>query len=137
MDFSSQKSKKSLARRSLASEFEFNKSETAFESSKKRATSTFHLNNTITGAVVPVDRSASDRSSRSMFATMRKTTIRITKKLHSSLKKIETVKKLEKLEKSKNIKRSPKILKSNEEEISNDVVIWEEQFCQFKHLGTF
>ena len=135
MDFSSQKSKKSLARRSLASEFEFNKSATAFESSKKRATSTFHLNNTITGAVV--DRSASDRSSRSMFATMRKTTIRITKKLHSSLKKIESVKKLEKLEKSKNIKRSPKILKSNEEEISNDVVIWEEQFCQFKHLRTF
>ena len=139
MDFSSQKSKKSLARRSLTSEFEFNKSATTFESSKKRATSTFHLNNTITGAVV--DRSASDRSSRdcsrSMFATMRKTTIRISKKLHSSLKKIESVKKLEKLEKSNNIKRSPKILKSNEEEISNDVVIWEEQFCQFKHLGTF
>ena len=54
---------------------------------------------------------------------MRKTTIRITKKFHSSLKKIENAKKLEKFEKSKNVKRSPKILKSNEEEISNDVVI--------------
>ena len=84
MDFSTKKSK-TLARRSLASEFEFNKSATTFESSKKKATSTFHLNNTVTGAV-------SDRSTknRSMLATMRKTTIRITRKLHSSLKKIES-----------------------------------------------
>ena len=131
MDFSTKKSK-TLARRSLASEFEFNKSATTFESSKKKATSTFYLNNTVTGAVA--DRSTTNRS---MLAIMRKTTIRITKKLHSSLKKIESVKKLDKLEKSKSVKRSPKILKSNEEEISNDVVIWEEQFCQFKHLGTF
>lgn len=129
MEFSKQKIK-TLARRSLASEFEFNKSATTFESSKKKATSTFHLNNTITVAVA-------DRSTKNMFATMRKTTIRITKKLHSSLKKIESVKKLEKFEKSKSIKRSPKILRSNEEEISKDVIIWEEQFCQLKHLGTF
>ena len=129
MEFSKQKSK-TLARRSLASEFEFNKSATTFESSKKKATSTFHLNNTVTGAVA-------DRTKKNMFATMRKTTIRITKKLHSSLKKIESVKKLEKFEKPKSIKRSPKILRSNEEEISKDVIIWEEQFCKFKHLGTF
>ena len=132
MEFLSQKNKQK--RRSLASEFEFNKSATSFECSKKKATSTFYLNNTITGAI-PSDRHAPGRS---MLATMRKTTIRITKKLHSSLKKIESVKKHEKcLEKAKNLKKSPKILKSNEVEISNDVVIWEEQFCQFKHLGSF
>ena len=132
MEFPNQK-KKTLARRSLASEFEFNKSATTFESSRKKATSTFHLNNTVTCAV------ASPRSlkSRSIIATVRKTTIRLTKKLQASIKRIESVQKLEKFEKPKNVKRSPKILKSNEEEISNDVVIWEEQFCQYKHLGTF
>ena len=126
MEFVSQKNKQK--RRSLASEFEFNKSTTSFECSKKKATSTFYLNNTITGAI-PSERSAV--AGRSMLATMRKTTIRFTKKLHSSLKKIESVKK------PKNSQKSPKILKSNEVEISNDVVIWEEQFCQFKHLGSF
>ena len=129
MDFTSQKIKHK--RRSLASEFEFNKSATSFECSKKKATSTFYLNNTISCSVTP-DRRVSGRS---MLANMRKTTIKITKKLHSSLK---SGKKHEKfIEKSKNAKKSPKILKANEEEISNDVVIWEEQFCQFKHLGSF
>ena len=126
MEFVSQKNKQK--RRSLASEFEFNKSATSFECSKKKATSTFYLNNTITGAI-PSDRRAV--AGRSMLATMRKTTIRFSKKLHSSLKKIESVKK------HKNSQKLPKILKSNEVEISNDVVIWEEQFCQFKHLGSF
>ena len=105
MEFSKRKSK-TPARRSLASEFEFNKSARTFNSSKKKANSTFYLNNTVTCAIA--DHSAKNRI---MFATMKKTTIRITKKLHSSLKKIESVKKLENFEKSKDVKRSPKILR--------------------------